>query len=103
MILLFFSSSRENLFIFFITFAKNLCIYWQVMEYNPESHNAVFARMEQKLDSIQESVKEIKTDNAKLVDRVSALEHFKFYLIGFTSIIASMGAYVISKVFGKDS
>ena len=94
---------KRRFIYFFITFSKNLCIYWQVMEYNPESHNAVFARMEQKLDSIQESVKEIKTDNAKLVDRVSALEHFKFYLIGFTSIIASMGAYVISKVFGKDS
>jgi|APGre2960657444_1045066.scaffolds.fasta_scaffold18069_3 hypothetical protein len=73
------------------------------MEYNPESHNAVFARMEQKLDSIQESVKEIKVNNTTLEKRVSTLENFKFYLIGFTSIIASMGAYAMNKLFGKDS
>jgi hypothetical protein len=73
------------------------------MEYNPESHNAVFARMEQKLDSIQESVKEIKVNNTTLEKRVSTLENFKFYLIGFASIIASMGAYAMNKLFGKDS
>ncbi len=73
------------------------------MEYNPESHNAVFARMEQKLDSIQESVKEIKVNNTTLEKRVSTLENFKFYLIGFTSIIASMGAYAMNKLFGKGS
>jgi hypothetical protein len=73
------------------------------MEYNPESHNAVFARMEQKLDSIQESVKEIKVNNTTLEKRVSTLENFKFYLIGFTSIIASMAAYAMNKLFGKDS
>lgn len=71
------------------------------MEYNPESHNAVFARMEQKLDSIQESVKEIKVNNTTLEKRVSTLENFKFYLIGFTSIIASMGAYAMNKLLGK--
>jgi hypothetical protein len=73
------------------------------MEYNPESHNAVFARMEQKLDSIQDSVKEIKVNNTTLEKRVSTLENFKFYLIGFASIIASVGAYAMNKVFGKDS
>ena len=97
------------------------------MEYNPESHNAVFARIEQKLDSIQDSIKEVKENNTrlsqkmvsidiiqeslkeikessvKLTERVSTLEHFKYYLIGATSLISSLAVYFLNKVFGKDS
>jgi len=66
-------------------------------EYNPESYNAVFARMEQKLDAIQNDVKEIKLDSSKLRERVISLENFKYYLIGFTSIISSFITLIIAK------
>lgn len=66
-------------------------------EYNPESYNAVFARMEQKLDDIQNDVKEIKLDNSKLRERVISLENFKYYLVGFTSIISSFITLIIAK------
>lgn len=72
------------------------------MDYNPENHNAVFARIEQKLDSIQQSVKEIKENSSKLSDRVNVLENFKYYLVGFAAILSIFGSYIAKKFFGKD-
>lgn len=73
------------------------------MEYNPESHNAMFARIEQKLDSIQESIKEEKVETSKLAVRVSVLEQFRFYLLGAVSLIGVVSSYIINKVFTNKS
>lgn len=44
-------------------------------EYNPNSHDATFARMETKLDQLIEHIK-------KLEPRISVLEQFRWYLAG---------------------
>jgi len=54
--------------------------------YNPESYNAMFARIEQKLDDVSSDVKEIKQMNLEVEKRVGVLENYKYY---FSAIIAS--------------
>lgn len=55
--------------------------------YNPDSYNAVFARIEQKLEDISNDIKEIKKKEHYLEKRVSGLENYKYY---FSAIIASV-------------
>lgn len=54
--------------------------------YNPDSYNAVFARIEQKLDDVSSDIKEIKRLNFHLEKRVGVLENYKYY---FSAIIAT--------------
>ena len=55
--------------------------------YNPDSYNAVFARIEQKLDDVSSDIKEIKKLNFHLEKRVGILENYKYY---FSAIIATV-------------
>ena len=53
--------------------------------YNPDSVNAVLSRIETKLEDISIQLKDIKKTNSSLEGRVSILEQFKYYLIGFSA------------------
>ena len=53
--------------------------------YNRDSHDAVFARIEQKLEDISSDIKDIKKTNFHLEKRVGILENYKYY---FTAIVA---------------
>jgi|TARA_R110000787_G_scaffold103110_1_gene209441 hypothetical protein len=53
--------------------------------YNPDSVNAVLSRIETKLEDISSELKDIKKTNSRLEGRVSLLEQFKYYLIGFSA------------------
>ena len=53
--------------------------------YNPDSVNAVLSRIETKLEDISSELKDIKKTNSRLENRVSLLEQFKYYLIGFSA------------------
>jgi|TARA_R110000796_G_scaffold241188_1_gene362500 hypothetical protein len=53
--------------------------------YNPDSVNAVLSRIETKLEDISSELKDIKKNNSRLESRVSLLEQFKYYLIGFSA------------------
>jgi hypothetical protein len=64
--------------------------------YNPDSINAVLSRIEQKLEDIQDSLKETKDTNKNLEKRVSILENFKYYLVGFAAF------FVVSIDWAKD-
>lgn len=69
-------------------------------DYNPESYNAMFSRIEQKLDDICDQLAEIKEDNKILRERISSLEHFKYYLMGVAAVFSFIGSYLISKIKG---
>jgi len=64
--------------------------------YNPDSVNAVLSRIETKLEDISNELKDIKKTNSRLEGRVSLLEQFKYYLIGFSAF------FVISIEFLRD-
>lgn len=55
--------------------------------YNPDSINAVLSRIETKLEDISGELKEIKTSNSALEKRISILEQFKYYLVGFSTFL----------------
>ena len=55
--------------------------------YNRDSYNAVFARIEQKLEDISSDIKDIKKTNFHLEKRVGILENYKYY---FSAIIATV-------------
>jgi hypothetical protein len=65
--------------------------------YNPESYNAMFARIEQKLDDVSSDVKDIKLMNSDVEKRVGALENYKYY---FSAIVASF-TFIISWFWNK--
>jgi hypothetical protein len=69
-------------------------------EYNPESYNAVLSRIETKIDNIVENMHSEKRelgDFKKLMyQRVTALEHFKYYLMGLACLAGIIGASIIS-------
>lgn len=50
-------------------------------DYNPNSHDAVFARMEAKIDQLLEQVADVKP-------RVDALERFRWYIAGMSVAVA---------------
>jgi len=60
--------------------------------YNRDSYNAVFARIEQKLEDISSDIKDIKKTNFHLEKRVGILENYKYYfsaIIATTSVLAT--------------
>lgn len=59
--------------------------------YNPDSYNAVFARIEQKLEDISRDIKDVKKKEHYLEKRVSSLENYKYY---FSAIIACISVVV---------
>ena len=56
--------------------------------YNPDSINAVLSRIEEKLETIGSDIKESKKATAAIEKRVSVLEYFKYYLVGFAAFFA---------------
>jgi hypothetical protein len=56
-------------------------------EYNPNSHDATFARMEAKLDQLLEQVRTLEP-------RVSVLEQFRWYLAGVSVALTLAAQFV---------
>ncbi len=52
-------------------------------EYRQNSYNAVFSRMEAKLDKISSDISELKDNNKEVEKRVAALEFFRLLTTGF--------------------
>jgi len=67
-------------------------------EYNNNSYDAVLSRMEQKLDTIAESIGDIKKGHGELEKRVAGLEYFKYYLAGIVAAVTIAANYLMNKV-----
>ena len=67
-------------------------------EYNNNSYDAVLSRMEQKLDTIAESIEDIKKGHGELEKRVAGLEYFKYYLAGIVAAVTIGANYLMNKV-----
>lgn len=71
-------------------------------EYRQNSYDAVFSRMEAKLDKISSDICEMKEGNKEIEKRVSALEFFRYYLAGIVAaggvIAGIIGDYISSKI-----
>lgn len=67
--------------------------------YNPDSYNAVLARIETKLDDLSMSFKNERDDldnfKKNIYVRVSKLEHFKFYVLGFAGLASLVITYYL--------
>jgi len=74
----------------------------QESEHNPQAYDAVFARLEAKIDNIALHIVELKTASTKLNERVIALEGFKSYALGVTAVVAASVTYYISRIFNSD-
>ncbi len=71
-------------------------------EYRQNSYDAVFSRMEAKLDKISSDISELKDNNKEVEKRVAALEFFRYYLAGIVAAAGTMagfiGDYISSKI-----
>ena len=67
-------------------------------EYRQNSYDAVFSRMEAKLDKISSDVIELKDNNKEVQKRVAALEFFRYYLAGIVAAGGAVAGYVSSKI-----
>lgn len=71
-------------------------------EYRENSYDAVFSRMEAKLDKISSDISELKDNNKEVEKRVAALEFFRYYLAGIVAAAGAMagfiGDYLSSKI-----
>jgi hypothetical protein len=67
-------------------------------EYRQNSYDAVFSRMEAKLDKISSDISEIKEQNKETEKRVAALEFFRYYLAGIVAAGGAVAGYVSSKI-----
>ena len=67
-------------------------------EYRQNSYDAVFSRMEAKLDKISSDVTELKDNNKEVQKRVAALEFFRYYLAGIVAAGGAVAGYVSSNI-----
>jgi hypothetical protein len=67
-------------------------------EYRHNSYDAVFSRMEAKLDKISSDIAEVKENNKEVEKRVAALEFFRYYLAGIVAAGGAVAGYVSSKI-----
>lgn len=71
-------------------------------EYRQNSYDAVFSRMEAKLDKISSDIVEMKENGKEVEKRVAALEFFRYYLAGIVAaggvIAGIIGDYISSKI-----
>jgi hypothetical protein len=71
-------------------------------EYRQNSYDAVFSRMEAKLDKISSDISELKDNNKEVEKRVAALEFFRYYLAGIVAaggvVAGIIGDYISSKI-----
>lgn len=68
--------------------------------YNPNDINAVLGGMNNKLDNIEKQVSEINSKIDAHSERLSALENFRYMLMGAVAIISALTTYIISKFKG---
>ena len=68
--------------------------------YNPNDINAVLGGMNNKLDNIEKQVSEINSKIDSHSDRLSALENFRYLLMGAVAVISALTTYLISKFKG---
>ena len=66
-------------------------------EYRQNSYDAVFSRIEAKLDKISSDVTELKDSNKEVQKRVAALEFFRYYLAGIVAAVSVIGGYISAK------
>jgi hypothetical protein len=67
-------------------------------EYRQNSYDAVFSRMESKLDKISSDISEMKEQSKEVEKRVAALEFFRYYLAGIVAAGGAVAGYVSSKI-----
>jgi hypothetical protein len=67
-------------------------------EYRQNSYDAVFSRMEAKLDKISSDISEMKEQSKEVEKRVAALEFFRYYLAGIVAAGGAVAGYVSSKI-----
>lgn len=71
-------------------------------EYRENSYDAVFSRMEAKLDKISSDISELKDNNKEVEKRVATLEFFRYYLAGIVAaggvVAGIIGDYISSKI-----
>lgn len=71
-------------------------------EYRENSYDAVFSRMEAKLDKISSDISELKDNSKEVEKRVAALEFFRYYLAGIVAaggvVAGIIGDYISSKI-----
>lgn len=67
-------------------------------EYRQNSYDAVFSRMEAKLDKISSDISEMKEQGKEVEKRVAALEFFRYYLAGIVAAGGAVAGYVSSKI-----
>ena len=70
------------------------------VNYNPNDINAVLSCMNNKLDNIEKQVGEINSKIDTHSDRLSALENFRYLLMGAVAVISALTTYLISKFKG---
>lgn len=58
-------------------------------DYNPNDINAVFSRLETLLNAQAETLEEIKSNTAKLQERITKLEGWNWKQIGFIAGVSS--------------
>ena len=71
----------------------------KVPQHNPNSYDALFGRLDEKLDSIAADIRDIKTTNADLSKRVTVLEGFRYYITGVATLCSSAITFVLSFFF----
>ena len=67
-------------------------------EYRQYSYDAVFSRMEAKLDKISSDIVEMKENGKEVEKRVAALEFFRYYLAGIVAAGGALAGYFSSKI-----
>jgi hypothetical protein len=67
-------------------------------EYRQNSYDAVFSRMEAKLDKISSDISEMKEKSKEVEKRIAALEFFRYYLAGIVAAGGAVAGYVSSKI-----
>ena len=70
------------------------------VNYNPNDINAVLGGMNNKLDNITEQLKELNSKIDAHSERLSALENFRYLLMGAVAVVSALTTYIISKFKG---
>lgn len=70
------------------------------VNYNPNDINAVLGVMNNKLDNIQNQLKSVNEKLDSHNQRLSALENFRYLLMGAVAVISALTTYIISKFKG---
>jgi hypothetical protein len=69
-------------------------------EFRPNSQDAMFARILEKLDDLKADTREIRTDQATISERVSVIEREKWFVRGVTATIGVIAGGVWTWISG---